>query len=106
MKKKRLENENQKYKTDLQEKQNALLASEERLNRLEFENRKLESENQVYKDGWEVDQEIIQSHEREKQKYKTELQQKQNELHAFEKRLGKLGTDNQRLETEQQIDRG
>ena len=92
MEKQRLENENQNYKTDLQEKQKAFEAFEERFNRLEIE-------NQEYKDGWEVDQGIIQSHEREIQKSKTNLQENQKEL---EERFNKLQTEKQRLEDEKQ----
>ena len=84
------------------EKQKEIQAIQERYNKLEIENQKLGSENQEYKDGWELDQGIIQSHEREKQKYKIELQEKQKELEASEERSNKLQTEKQRLEEEKQ----
>ena len=70
------EHENQKYKNDLQEKQNELQSFVDLLDRLEIENRSLETVKQYYESDLTNAQTMLQSRDSENQKYKNDLQEK------------------------------
>ena len=89
----KLENETLKN-----EKQKELQAFEDRLGKLEVENRRLEKENKNYENDLKEKEENIHSYEREARAYKNDLREKQNELQVIEERSNTLEVEKQWLE--------